>query len=592
MPVNLLRNLPSVNELLESPPLRNLAARLSHSVVVTRARGVLEELRSELKTSASEASLPNVADLAERIARRILEGEQPSLRSVVNATGILLHTGLGRAPLADEAIDALVSVARGYASVELDLASGERSQRMAAVEGLLKELTGAEAALVINNNAGATLSGSNDAFRINANAASGSVTVNNSGTILSTGGQALDFDAIAAGTATVNINNNATGLLNATAADGIRPGEAATVTNFGNICVGTFGGGACSGGVVNESHDAVDWQGHGGTLINKTGGVISGQRHGTTSDVDVNVTNETGALILGRNGSGVGSDGDGTVVNHGTIRGAYDGVAINGDGDGVDIDFIANITNFGIIEGTGAAGVDSGGLPNGGEGVAVGGGVVDNKAGARITGASHGMLVDDGSAGPAAAATAVTNAGRIEGLDGFAIRLVGGFADTIDNFGILAGTLGAIDMGGGDDLLKLNTGSLIEGSADGGDGFDTIDVLNDVTLGDVVNFEKLVLEIGAVLDLASVIEIDELAGAVIGGGVIANIVGNGFNVIYDGRDTANAYLGGLSYRLVDGGRLISAQALPEPMTAALLAPALLALAAGSRRRRAGSAAQA
>ncbi len=157
MPVNLLRNLPSVNELLESPPLRNLVGRLSHNVVVTRARGVLEELRGELRTVAGEASLPNVADLAERIARRILEGEQPSLRSVVNATGILLHTGLGRAPLADEAIDAMVAVARGYASVEIDLQSGERSQRIAAVEGLLRELTGAEAALVVNNNAGATM---------------------------------------------------------------------------------------------------------------------------------------------------------------------------------------------------------------------------------------------------------------------------------------------------------------------------------------------------------------------------------------------------------------------------------------------------
>ncbi len=157
MPVNLLRNLPSVNELLESPPLRNLVGKLSHNVVVTRARGVLEELRSELRTSVGEASLPNVGDLAERIARRILEGEQPSLRPVVNATGILLHTGLGRAPLADEAIDALVAVARGYASVEVDLASGDRSQRVTAVSGLLCELTGAEAALVVNNNAGATM---------------------------------------------------------------------------------------------------------------------------------------------------------------------------------------------------------------------------------------------------------------------------------------------------------------------------------------------------------------------------------------------------------------------------------------------------
>jgi hypothetical protein len=63
----------------------------------------------------------------------------------------------------------------------------------------------------------------------------------------------------------------------------------------------------------------------------ETGGVISSTRHGTTSDADVNVTNEAGALISGRNGSGVGSDGTGTVVNHGTIRGAYNGVAINGE---------------------------------------------------------------------------------------------------------------------------------------------------------------------------------------------------------------------------------------------------------------------
>lgn len=157
MAVNFLRNLPSVNELLESPPLRTLVGKLSHNVVVTKARGVLEELRTELKTSASEASMPNVAELAERIARRILDGEQPALRPVVNATGILLHTGLGRAPLAEEAIDEVVATARGYASVEVDLASGERSHRMAAVSGALREITGAEAALVVNNNAGATM---------------------------------------------------------------------------------------------------------------------------------------------------------------------------------------------------------------------------------------------------------------------------------------------------------------------------------------------------------------------------------------------------------------------------------------------------
>ena len=118
---------------------------------------VLDEVRTEVQTAASERTLPSVTDLAERIARRITEHEVPPLRPVINATGILLHTGLGRAPLAEEAIEEISAVARDYASLELDLVTGKRSQRKAAVEDLLKELTGAEAAMVVNNNAGATM---------------------------------------------------------------------------------------------------------------------------------------------------------------------------------------------------------------------------------------------------------------------------------------------------------------------------------------------------------------------------------------------------------------------------------------------------
>jgi L-seryl-tRNA(Ser) seleniumtransferase len=95
--------------------------------------------------------------LAARIAGHILADDCSPLRPVINATGILLHTGLGRAPLADKAIEFMAAVGRGYASVEVDLPSGERSQRNIAVSGLLCQLTGAEASLVVNNNAGATL---------------------------------------------------------------------------------------------------------------------------------------------------------------------------------------------------------------------------------------------------------------------------------------------------------------------------------------------------------------------------------------------------------------------------------------------------
>jgi L-seryl-tRNA(Ser) seleniumtransferase len=90
-----------------------------------------------------------------RRAREILEETRPALTPVINATGILLHTGLGRAPLAEEAVDAISAVARGYCNLELDLLQGARSQRTVGVTSLLREVTGAQAAAIVNNNAAA-----------------------------------------------------------------------------------------------------------------------------------------------------------------------------------------------------------------------------------------------------------------------------------------------------------------------------------------------------------------------------------------------------------------------------------------------------
>ena len=154
---NMLRNIPSVNELLEYPPLKSLVHTASHNVVVSGVRSFLDNLRSNVQSSAAAMNIPAPYELAERIASWISAEQRLSLRSVINATGILLHTGLGRAPLADDAIHAMSEVASGYSSLEIDLASGERSQRVVAVEKLLTKLTGAEAATVVNNNAGATL---------------------------------------------------------------------------------------------------------------------------------------------------------------------------------------------------------------------------------------------------------------------------------------------------------------------------------------------------------------------------------------------------------------------------------------------------
>ena len=157
MPPSVLRHLPSVTELLESGPLKPLVERVSHSVVVEGVRSFLDDYRQEVDPASDPKDVPPLAQMAERIARRILLGERSSLKPVINATGILLHTGLGRAPLAEAAIDEMVTMARDYASLELDLRSGQRANRFDAVEGLLCEITGAEAAAVVNNNAGATM---------------------------------------------------------------------------------------------------------------------------------------------------------------------------------------------------------------------------------------------------------------------------------------------------------------------------------------------------------------------------------------------------------------------------------------------------
>ena len=153
---NVFRRIPSVNELLETQPLKQLVSAASRSVVVDGVRDFLDNMRSELQTAAEKAT-SGPLELAESIADWIRSNERLPLKPVINATGILLHTGLGRAPLPEAALQAMLEIGRGYASVELDLKTGERSQRVDAVNGLLKELTGAEAAVVVNNNAGATL---------------------------------------------------------------------------------------------------------------------------------------------------------------------------------------------------------------------------------------------------------------------------------------------------------------------------------------------------------------------------------------------------------------------------------------------------
>jgi L-seryl-tRNA(Ser) seleniumtransferase len=151
---NPLRSLPPVNDVLDRIELADLNARLGRSEVVRCVRAALDEARAAI-LSGNEGAY-DAAVLAIR-ARDLSESEHSRLRTAINATGILLNTGLGRAPLATEAAAAVERIARGYCSLEIDLDSGDRGSRTASIETALRRLTGAEAATVVNNNAAATV---------------------------------------------------------------------------------------------------------------------------------------------------------------------------------------------------------------------------------------------------------------------------------------------------------------------------------------------------------------------------------------------------------------------------------------------------
>ncbi len=149
-----LRLLPSVDELLQDHTLREFEHRYGHALVVEAIRAALESARAGIR-AGGEAPMP--ALLIDDIAERILEATRPTLRRVINATGVILHTNLGRAPLSEDARQALQEAALGYSNLEYDLEAGERGSRYVHAEELLKRLTGAEAALVVNNNAAAVM---------------------------------------------------------------------------------------------------------------------------------------------------------------------------------------------------------------------------------------------------------------------------------------------------------------------------------------------------------------------------------------------------------------------------------------------------
>ena len=152
----MLKNLPKIDEMMLRIEKREGLAGFPKEIVKESCRTVVESLRARVVQEKGETFRLPTPDATDDQAAEIIEGYRSyRLRRVINATGVILHTNLGRAPLCREAIERIVEVARGYSNLEYDIEKGERGLRYDHVRGLLCALTGAEDALVVNNNAAA-----------------------------------------------------------------------------------------------------------------------------------------------------------------------------------------------------------------------------------------------------------------------------------------------------------------------------------------------------------------------------------------------------------------------------------------------------
>ncbi len=149
-----LRQLPSVDRLLGEEAVQTLIATYGHRQTVDALRETLDAVRDEVR---SGADVPDDAAIVTRADDYLQAQLAPTLRPVINATGVIIHTNLGRAPLSAAAQAAMAAVSRSYSTLEYDLQSGKRGHRTVHAERLLCQLTGAESALMVNNNAGAVL---------------------------------------------------------------------------------------------------------------------------------------------------------------------------------------------------------------------------------------------------------------------------------------------------------------------------------------------------------------------------------------------------------------------------------------------------
>lgn len=402
------------------------------------------------------------------LARARHEADQPTDYIVpANLTVTTPFVLLGASTLTIEQGGALFVDANGQAAIDMNGATSlaiVNRGLVSAVNANVLDGRGAESALNLSivNTAGAVMR--SDLFVLSGSASlkqGGTVLLDNAGLIDGTFGS-VDWSELEAGQ--VTIINRAGGILLGSG-DVLQPGSdryaRVQIANDGRIL--STGGG-----------DGIDLQsyygGFGADIVNGATGTIEGGRHGITGNNSITVTNEEGGAIVGRNGSGVNMDTDESdraviVINHGLISGNGSNPA-DGDGDGVDVDYTLLLVNDGRVEGTSADNVY-----NFADGVAAGGGQIENLADGSIFGETHGVLIDDSNLGAAFARTVIANAGEISSTLGPAIMLIGGWNDRIANDGAISSQAGiAIDFGGGNDR-GANTGTII-GDVLLGDGDD------------------------------------------------------------------------------------------------------------------------
>lgn len=155
---SMYKRLPKVDELLEDKGVLDLIDKNSRKIVVDSIRKALEDLRNEIKSGIDEALFEQyIKNIVSRIENVIEEGKKHSLIKVINATGVVIHTNLGRSPLSEEVMKEIEKVSCGYSNLEYDLVEGERGERYSHLEDIIVNITGAEAAMVVNNNASAVM---------------------------------------------------------------------------------------------------------------------------------------------------------------------------------------------------------------------------------------------------------------------------------------------------------------------------------------------------------------------------------------------------------------------------------------------------